>query len=407
MPIRQQCSSRSNEEDTQDRVQNIRFNRPLLEYGYRNTVEEYENGTLSEKPLLLYLPGFDGTFLSPFLQFPELSTIFDIQCMEIPTLDRSKYEELKNAVIECITEQSRAFDIIEKGNPISNLFRRNNRTSGDRGKTRPVYLAGESFGGILASDITLTLLANRTVDLRGLCLINPATCFDRSRLAAEGSIVAEANSILYPFALLKLLPLFSDEYSFEQLLLILQGKTLPSIIDTAEREAYLGRVALSLPFVVPIMPQGTFHWRLEEWLLTGCDTVDAKLRDFAKYPNFRTLIVAGEKDRTLPSIDEAERLGGIISNAVIHVVEGAGHSSTCGSRVDLAALFRNVFKELRVQTIQGRKINGRTSMKDGAAKGVGPYFGMEPRYDNATVGLNPLLYWSPDYYRKYQPDEKK
>jgi hypothetical protein len=59
----------------------VRFISPLLEYGYLPAVEEHENKTLSQKPLLLFLPGFDGTFLSPFLQFPELHTIFDVRCM--------------------------------------------------------------------------------------------------------------------------------------------------------------------------------------------------------------------------------------------------------------------------------------------------------------------------------------
>jgi hypothetical protein len=59
----------------------VRFISPLLEYGYLPAVEEHENNTLSQKPLLLHLPGIDGTFLSPFLQFPELHTIFDVRSM--------------------------------------------------------------------------------------------------------------------------------------------------------------------------------------------------------------------------------------------------------------------------------------------------------------------------------------
>jgi hypothetical protein len=45
------------------RPRNVRFVSPLLEYGYPPAVIEYENKTLAQKPLLLYLPGFDGTFL--------------------------------------------------------------------------------------------------------------------------------------------------------------------------------------------------------------------------------------------------------------------------------------------------------------------------------------------------------
>jgi len=64
-----------------DRLQDVSFLSPLLEYGYLPAVEEHEEGSLGQKPMLLILPGFDGTFLSSFLQFPELHTIFDVRCM--------------------------------------------------------------------------------------------------------------------------------------------------------------------------------------------------------------------------------------------------------------------------------------------------------------------------------------
>ena len=120
-------------------------------------------------------------------------------------------------------------------------------------------------------------------------------------------------------------------------------------------------------------------------------------------------------------IDEAERLAGIFGpkQLTIHVVEGAGHASTCGARVDLAALFRQTFPRLRRQNQKKKKEKQgnrwvpwrkaateepdntpRTSMKPIAAKGEGKYLGMEPRYDNSTIGLSPLEYWSPAYYQK-------
>ena len=290
-----------------------------------------------------------------------------------------------------------------------------------------VYLVGESFGGILASDVALTILNNTTwpFRLKGMTLINAATCYDRSKLAAEAPLVADLNPLLYPIGLLKLLPLFADEYSAKQLLLILQAKALPSVIDNAQREAYMGRVAFSLPTVLPTMPQETLQWRLSQWLEIGCVRMSTRLADFAKFPSFRTLIIAGEKDGTLPSIAEAERLASILPENFVHVVEGAGHASTCGSRIDLAAVFRMRFKELRRS--KGRIIGGngggggsglwpkrnsagdftttvsdisRTCMKEVAAAGEGELFGMEPRYDGANVGLNPLLYWGRNYYRR-------
>jgi hypothetical protein len=88
-----------------ERKRNVRFIAPLLEYGYRPAVEEYENQTLFNKPLLLYIPGFDGTFLSPFLQFPELHTIFDIRCMTIAQDDRSTLDELQSDIIQFLENE--------------------------------------------------------------------------------------------------------------------------------------------------------------------------------------------------------------------------------------------------------------------------------------------------------------
>jgi len=479
-------------DDNNKNVDGVRFIAPLLEYGYRTAVEElYEDDDKSEtsalgerasgqprqqrkkkKPLLLYLPGFDGTYLSPFLQFPELGTAFDVRCMTVAVDDRSTYEALKRKVLEYLARETTsenennddaatapATTVIRPQNEQQQRRRRKQANKGQPQRPRrPVYLAGESFGGILVSDVALTLLENGgrgdtpssagnnnnnidvdvgSIDLKGLALINAATCYDRSRLAAEAPAIAELHPCLYPFGLLKLLPLFADEYSFRQLLLILQAKALPSVIDTAEREAYLGRVALSLPFVVPYLTQDAMKWRLGEWLERGCAKMARRLPEFDKHPDCPVLIVAAERDGVLPSIAEAERLASLLPNTMLHVVEGAGHASTCGSRVDLAALFRKCFRELRhgrrrggggsgggrwyhrggsstsnnttddatsVAAQQQRLVDSdRTEMKPVAAAGVGEYFGMEPRYDNASIGLNPLFYWSKKYYRKYKP----
>ena len=426
-------------DDTKSQRQRIRFMSPLLEYGYPPTVSEFQNGTLNEKPLLLYLPGFDGTYLSPFLQFPELDTIFDVRCMTVDVEDRSSLDDLKVAVLEFIRSET-----VENGEAaidseillanktttkLSNKRKREKRSSSPPNKkSRPFYLAGESFGGILACEVALDLRQDKSLAFRGLALINPATCYYRSRLAMEGPIVAASNPYFYYFNLLRLLPLFTDDYSFDQLLMILRGEALPSVIDNEMREAYLGRVAFSLPFVVPVMKQGTLQWRLSEWLEKGSARMEGKLEQLAAENSLRILLVVGENDGTLPSIDEAERLAGILGpkQLTIHVVEGAGHASTCGSRVDLAALFRQTFPRLRrihrnaarKATKSGprwppwRKVEPaeqevytkpRTAMKPIAAQGKGKYLGMEPRYDNATVGLSPLKYWNSAYYKKISP----
>jgi hypothetical protein len=159
----------------------------------------------------------------------------------------------------------------------------------------------------------------------------------------------------------------------------------------------MGRVAFSLPAKLEYMPQTTLQWRLEEWLGVGCARMESRMGDFRYYhPTFRTLIVAGEKDLTLPSIAEAERLANLLPKSQVHVVEGAGHASTCGSRMDMAAVLRARFPELQkvAKTNNDKQQKKRTAMKPVAAEGTDAYFGMEPRYDGADIGLNPILYWS-------------
>lgn len=449
----------------------VNFISPLLKYGYRPAVDEYMNNINStdpsnKKPILLYLPGFDGTFLSPCLQFPELHTIFDVRCMTIDIRSNSTYKQLKKSVIQylereltltrlnqsfaatAIDEVSAENNKINSSNLVTNLIDMVRKVVPVIGKatieeSKSVYLAGESFGGILASDVALTILdrnrrngvtnlntrqsndSNKTnnsmeimgkaIDLKGLILINSATCYDRSRLAIEGPKVCDMPNWMYPLGLINLLPLFSDEYSIPQLLAILQGKALPSIIDNESREAYMGRVAISLPFVIPTMPREVLRWRLSAWLSTGCEYMASnRLYDLGmRHPYLPILIVAGEKDKCLPSIAEAERLASILPNTMVHIVEGAGHASTCGSRVDLAALCRKRFPELMTYpmrklqqkgTIMNRNdkkmILPRTSMKDTASLQNGVFLGLEPRYDNKTIGLSPFKYWDEKYYRK-------
>uniref|UniRef100_A0A7S4NCV1 Uncharacterized protein n=1 Tax=Odontella aurita TaxID=265563 RepID=A0A7S4NCV1_9STRA len=183
--------------------------------------------------------------------------------------------------------------------------------------------------------------------------------------------------------------------------MILSSEGLPSVVDTAAREAYMGRTALSLPFKLKFMPRDTLRWRLDEWLFAGCADVRSKSddgslsRDLGDLP---VLIVAGERDETLPSVEEAARLASsdVLRDARIKVVDGAGHASTLGSRVDLAAEMRARFSLLR----DG---GGRTAMKAEAARGAGTKeLGMEPRYDGGWIGLNPLKYWSEEYFKRWE-----
>jgi pimeloyl-ACP methyl ester carboxylesterase len=434
------------QETSAKRTRNVRFVSPLLLYGYRPTVDEYENQTLCNKPLFIYLPGFDGTYLSPFLQFPELHTLFDIRCMTVGMDDRSTFDELQADVIQYIQRECQPIAVTSNNTqkiPFNLISSETSTavtgcTKSISSRTRPqrnIYIVGESFGAILALLVSIQIQqheARNDFVLRGLTIINSATCYDRSRLSVEGPKVSEMHDWLYPLGIVsRLLPLFTDRYSIAQLLLILQGKALPSVIDDPYKEAYMGRVAFSLPKVISFMPKETLQWRLSNWLKEGCIRFGAETplnkKILLNLNNVRTLVIAGEFDVALPSIAEAERLANTIPNSAVHVVDGAGHASSCGSRIDLAALFRCYFHQELVlpepiwhkqgrnaftvglqqmlpwftdSSLSGSISKYRTAMVECAANSSGVYFGMLPRYDNATVGLSPLLYWDKMYYKK-------
>ena len=385
-----------------------RFVSPLLEAGYPPAVLEAEAcaaaGCPNPRPLLLYLPGFDGTLVAPFIQLPELGTIFEVRGMEVPMEDRSSLDGLTDGVLAHLAGEAEG---------------------------RDVYLMGESFGGILALEVALAIQTKRkagvgagagagaaTPNLMGLVLVNPATSYPRSELERLAPAVAALPEWRYVPGVASLLPLFVDGYGLPQLLMILRSDALPSVIDTEAREAYMGRTALSLPDKLKFMPRQTLRWRLEEWLAEG----GRRLREAegemgsllgdgptAEAGGVPVLVVAGEDDRTLPSVDEARRLEGLVPGCRVHVVDGAGHAATCGSRVDLAALMRRRFPELMRGGAEGWEFGAaaeadsrRVAMKAEAAGGMGKYFGMTQRYDGeVAVGLSPLKYWSEANYRKW------
>ena len=400
----------NNNNNHPQRKRNNRFASPLLEFGYPPAVQEFQQGNSSQKPLLLYIPGFDGTYLSAFFQYPELHTLFEVKALITAMDDRSTFDEIKRTILDFLaaetsaestpTNPSSANDTTTKTTELSDIVNFFNSVSktvrpklSKQPPGRPVYLVGESFGGIMALEVALDLAKakNPKINLQGLTLVNAATCYDRSRLAAEGPPVAKSNPFLYVFGILQLLPMFLDDISAKQFIAIIQSKALPSLIDNEMREAYMGRLAFALPFLLKFMPQGTFDWRLSEWLEVGCKRLEQRLSK--ETLELRTLIIAGEKDLTLPSIAEAERLAQVLPNSYIHVVPQVGHANTAGTCLDLAAEMRRWFSELAQQ-------GGRTEMKPIAAHGEGVFYGMEPRYDRASIGLNPLLYWSKEYYQK-------
>ncbi|KAI3670136.1 hypothetical protein L6452_41789 [Arctium lappa] len=115
---------------------------------------DYYASRLNNSPLLLSLPGVDGTGLSLLLHHHRLGEIFDIWCLHIPNTDRTPFTDLVKLVERTIRSENCHFP------------------------NRPIYIVGESVGGCLALAVAARI---PHIDLV-LVLANPATSFGKSQL---------------------------------------------------------------------------------------------------------------------------------------------------------------------------------------------------------------------------------
>ncbi|RXH89205.1 hypothetical protein DVH24_031562 [Malus domestica] len=100
---------------------------------------------LADSPLLLFLPGIDGTGLGLIRHHQKLGKIFDVWCLHIPAKDRTTFTDLVKLVERTVRSQHRL------------------------APNRPIYLVGESLGACLALSVAAL---NPDIDLV-LILANP------------------------------------------------------------------------------------------------------------------------------------------------------------------------------------------------------------------------------------------
>eukprot|EP00427_Karlodinium_veneficum_P010885 CAMPEP_0169085930 /NCGR_PEP_ID=MMETSP1015-20121227/13426_1 /TAXON_ID=342587 /ORGANISM="Karlodinium micrum, Strain CCMP2283" /LENGTH=409 /DNA_ID=CAMNT_0009146057 /DNA_START=115 /DNA_END=1344 /DNA_ORIENTATION=+ len=314
----------------------------------------------SKLPLLCYLPGLDGSIFIPFMQYPELGTSFELACMRLTEgMDsRASFDDLVDACASHVT------GILRSG--------------------RRVLLVGESFGGCLAvavahkvqQDIRNSAFSEEVSEVSGIVLVNPATSFARSTLAKIGLFCASLSGILmplYPISLLAFAALvLTPATQMPAFIAHCAGLKVPAILNSEYREAFYGRVALSAflgqrgsglqigeILSLEFFKRDALEFRLNEWLQKGAAQANSVL------PNLDVpfLIVVGERDRLLPSVDEARRLKSILARGVscsIVDVPGAGHASTLGYGVNLMDEIRKAFanqESLNLQNLQPHRLD--------------------------------------------------
>lgn len=232
-------------------------------------------------PLLVLMPGMDGTGQSWRSQVSHLESRFDVRRLSIPPHNLLPWTELSSQVIGLIKQE--------------NL------------KNREVYLCGESFGACLALQVALDLpnLYHR------LILINPASSLSQLPwLIWLGKACYWVPHPLYYLSTWAGLPLLAalDRINPEDRLAILRA--------------------------IQSVPKDTVAWRVE---MLGDFQVNTQQLQQVWQP---VLILVGGKDRILPSFQESDRLSQYLPQAQVEFLPKSGHACMLEAEINLDTILQ-------------------------------------------------------------------
>ena len=246
-------------------------------------------------PLLVFLPGMDGTGQLYSKQAKQLQQYFDIRCLSIAHHDRQDWEGLSEQLVALLKSQEKITH-------------------------RPVYMCGESFGGCLSLKVALkypTLLER-------LILINPASCFNKRPWLSWGIHLTQwVPDFVHRSSALALLPFMASLNRLEK----------------SDR--------LALLQAMQSVPQSTVSWRLS-LLKDFC--LEVSSLEKITHP---VLVVASRSDRLLPSLEEAQHLVKKLPNARLQILRESGHACLLESDINLKAILEcsNFLPQLTKQTV--------------------------------------------------------
>lgn len=237
-------------------------------------------------PLLVFLPGMDGTGTLLRIQTEGLESLFDIRCLSIPADDLTHWDDLARQTLALIEAEL------------------------VRSPRRPVYLCGESFGGCLALKTLLLARQTGSISVDRVVLVNPASAFHRIGWMSLGSSLTQLlPEILHPPSCVALLPFLA---SFAR------------IDATGRRDLLLAMQSVS---------QQSAYWRLQ--LLREFQISPGELAQITS----PVLLVASRGDRLLPSVEEAHQLAEHLPDVRIHILPHSGHACLLESEVSLYQIF--------------------------------------------------------------------
>jgi hypothetical protein len=332
-------------------------------------------------PLMFYLPGLDGSGLAASNQFLPLSRAFELRCLALPPADRMAFPQLVAHVAALVEADVRRDCGGGGGGGEEDDDKEGATTTAPR--RRPVYLLGESFGGVLAIAVA-ERLGPALVDR--LVLVNPATSFAESVWPRAGGVLAALPDPLYRALPLLLSPVLSNPVALA--LAAAEAEREARARDAAayaksEADSYddynnnnanaiddennddpipepLRRASDALYALIGLMPQlsalrlvlprDTLAHRLQ-LLQEGAAAARALLPRVQQ----RALVLAGELDLLIPSSDEAKLLEQRMPRARSFVLKGRSHALLQEQGVDLVETLREqgFYVERRLFTSDG------------------------------------------------------
>ncbi|KAK9838483.1 hypothetical protein WJX81_002279 [Elliptochloris bilobata] len=257
----------------------------------------------AELPLMVYLPGIDGTGLAASRQFPYLVEAFDLRALSVPGHDRTPFPDLVRLIIDYLATEVGAAE-----------------------PERPVYLLGESFGAVLA----LAVAAQRPDLVDRLVLVNPATAFQRSIWPRLGSLLPQVPKELYSTIPIALAPVLGNP-----ILLAAFGVDMSAPLPQQAAAFGEGLAALlpQLQALTEILPPPTLAWKLQ--LL---EAGNKQIEDQIKTVQARVLVLTGDGDWLIPSREEGPRLQKLLPRCVLRVMRGRSHALLQEAGINLVAL---------------------------------------------------------------------
>ncbi|XP_048133815.1 phytyl ester synthase 1, chloroplastic isoform X1 [Rhodamnia argentea] len=259
---------------------------------------------LNDCPVLLFLPGLDGTGLGLILHHKALGRAFEVRCLHIPVYDRTPFEDLVTFVAKTVKAEYAS------------------------SPHKPIYLVGDSFGGCLALAVAAH---NSTIDLV-VILVNPATSFGRSQLQP----------------LLPLLEAMPDglHFTVPYLLSFVMGdpvkmaavdidNTLPPRVALEQLSVNLTSLLPRLSGLADIIPKETLLWKLK-LLKSAASYTYSRLHAV----NAEVLLLASGKDNMLPSRDEAQRLSNSLKNCRVRYFKDNGHTLLLEGGINLLTVIK-------------------------------------------------------------------